>query len=156
MELKDILKDEYFDENGCIQGSILELLLPQIQKSIEFRSCVLNTIKSPIDCGTSKLVDGFQLSGDYRLYSICQTPIIFEYKNWINTVNDGCSISPIIYDRETFDPKKQIILSFDPTDTDEKSVREKLHESLDKVIDNPEIYMMVGKKGLLIRGYFKI
>jgi hypothetical protein len=37
----------------------------------------------------------------------------------------------------------------------ETIIRKQLHETLDKILDNPENYQVKGEKGLLVRGFFE-
>ena len=37
----------------------------------------------------------------------------------------------------------------------ESIIGKQLHETLDKILDNPELYRVKGEKGLLVRGYFE-
>jgi len=43
----------------------------------------------------------------------------------------------------------------DDINSTEEVKRKQLHETLDKILDNPENYQVKGEKGLLVRGYFE-
>ena len=44
----------------------------------------------------------------------------------------------------------------DLENTHQEQLRKKLHETLDKVFDNPEMYQVKGEKGVMIRGAFEV
>ena len=82
--------------------------------------------------------------------------------NKIHTpVLDGACITPTLYDPMTFEPKKKIVLEFSPealqddVNSTEEVKRKQLHETLDKILDNPELYHVKGEKGVEIRGLFE-
>jgi hypothetical protein len=43
----------------------------------------------------------------------------------------------------------------DIEDTYEQQLRKQLHETLDKILDNPENYQVKGEKGVMVRGIFE-
>jgi hypothetical protein len=83
--------------------------------------------------------------------------------NKIHTsVLDGACITPTLYDPQTFQPKKKVVLEFSPEMDQEQILnggetilRKQLHETLDKILDNPENYQVKGEKGVMVRGLFE-
>jgi hypothetical protein len=100
---------------------------------------------------------------------------MYDPKKMYEPVLDGACITPTMYDPTTFEPKKKIVLEFSPEfaqdqyiyglgspsmiEAAEKNgetiIRKQLHETLDKILDNPENYQVKGEKGLLVRGFFE-
>jgi hypothetical protein len=86
---------------------------------------------------------------------------MFDPKTMHTPVLDGACITPTMYDPTTFEPKKKIVLEFSPealqddVNSTEEVKRKQLHETLDKILDNPENYQIKGERGLLVRGYFE-
>ncbi len=73
-----------------------------------------------------------------------------------NPVKDGCTLGPILYNPETFEPCRTITLSWSPeqsiesTRTDE-DIMKQLHSKLDDIFNNPEEYKPKGYRGLMLR-----
>jgi hypothetical protein len=100
---------------------------------------------------------------------------MFDPKTMHTPVLDGACITPTMYDPTTFEPKKKIVLEFSPEFSQdqyiyglgtpsmieeaeknvESIIRKQLHETLDKIFDNPESYEIKGERSLLVRGYFE-
>lgn len=111
---------------------------------------------------TVKYSDGLKFGGKCYLLSISLTPEMYNPDTIHTIVKDGASITQTIYDYNTFEPKKKIILEFSPEHAQDDFnysvdvLRKELHERLDKVIDNPEDYQIEGKRGIIIRGIFGV
>ncbi len=171
MKLKELL-DKIFEngplpttENGRVDYEIsynlLSLIKDKLLECDEFKETnsltIMETpIQNNVSSHTAKLTDGNIFKGNVQIYSISLTPVIYEPENWMNPVKDGCTITPTMYNPETFEPYKKIILNVDVenmVDNFEKG-RVKLHEILDKMLDNPMGYSSKGTRGILIRGIF--
>lgn len=119
--------------------------------------------------------DKYTFKGKCYLLSLALTPEMFDPLKLHEPVLDGACITPTIYDPKTFEPKKKIVLEFSPefaqdqyiyglgspsmiVDAEkngETIIRKQLHETLDRVLDNPENYKVKGEKGILVRGFFE-
>jgi hypothetical protein len=171
--------------DGTIYGEDLEQFKERILQTEEFADCKeLIIMKHPIiavENGktvqnvTYKHKEGQKYKGKCYLLSLALTPEMFDPKMMHTPVLDGACITPTMYDPTTFEPKKKIVLEFSPEmaqDQDiyaignpsmieaaekngESILRKQLHETLDKILDNPENYQVKGEKGLLVRGYFE-
>ena len=168
-----------------IYGEDLEQFKERILQTEEFSECEeLIIMKHPIiavENGktvhnlTYKHQEGQKFKGKCYLLSLVLTPEMFDPKTMHTPVLDGACITPTMYDPTTFEPKKKIVLEFSPefaqdqyiygygspsmVEAAEKNgesiLKKQLHETLDKILDNPELYRVKGEKGLLVRGYFE-
>jgi len=93
------------------------------------------------------------------VYTITFTPKMYDPGEMYKPVKDGCVFGPIVYDSETFEPKRSITLTWSPeflqdiialqgTYEDDKQM---IRDMLEKVLDNPEEYRPVGHVGCLVR-----
>ena len=177
--IKEILESKEFQIkknksgifNETIYGEELEPYLERIKQCEEFSECEeLIIIKLPVtklENGknaiplTYKLGEGLKFKGKCRLLSLALTPEMFDFNTIHEPVLDGACITPVIYNPETFEPKKKIILEFSPEElqddvySTEEVKRKQLHETLDKILDNPENYQVRGEKGVMVRGIFE-
>jgi hypothetical protein len=117
-----------------------------------------------INAVTLKIDDNVKIKGKCYLLSIMYTPEMFDPSTFNKPVKDGAAITPAIYDIDTFEPKRSILLSFSPERkqefppsefSGEELIRQELHDLLDKVIDNPDEYIIKGTRGLIVRGIFE-
>jgi hypothetical protein len=110
---------------------------------------------------TYKHKEGQKFKGKCYLLSLSLTPQMFDPKKMHTPVLDGACITPTMYDPTTFEPKQKIIMEFSPEaiqddiNSTEEVKRKQLHETLDKILDNPELYQVKGEKGVLVRGFFE-
>ena len=91
-------------------------------------------------------------------YSIAFTPKMYKSEEVYQPVKDGCVLSPIIYNPETFLPKRSITIEWCPefpvdldnpmTWEDEKKM---IHDKLEMVLENAEDYVPVGYRGGILR-----
>ena len=153
-----------------IYGEDLEQFKERILQTEEFSECEeLIIMKHPIiavENGktvhnlTYKHQEGQKFKGKCYLLSLALTPEMFDPKTMHTPVLDGACITPTMYDPTTFEPKKKIVLEFSPEfnqdqyiyglgspsmiEEAEKNVEsiigKQLHETLDKILDNPELY----------------
>jgi hypothetical protein len=172
--------------DNTIYGEELEPYLERIKECEEFSDCdEIVVIKHPITLDENnnsiqpkiyKLVPNQKFKGKCYLLSLALTPEMFDPKKIHKPVLDGACITPTIYDAKTFEPKKKIVLEFSPEisqdktiyaygspsmindieDTHQQQLRKQLHETLDKVFDNPETYQVKGEKSVMVRGMFEI
>lgn len=172
--------------DNTIYGEDLEPYLERIKECEEFSECdEIVIMKHPVTLDENnntiqpkiyKLVPNQKFKGKCYLLSLALTPEMFDPKKIHEPVLDGACITPTIYDPKTFEPKKKIVLEFSPEisqdktiyaygspsmindieDTHQQQLRKQLHETLDKVFDNPETYQVKGEKGVMVRGVFEI
>jgi hypothetical protein len=136
----------------------------------------LDENNNSIETKTYKVVPNQKFKGKCYLLSLALTPEMFDPKKIHEPVLYGACITPTIYNPETFEPKKKIVLEFSPEisqdktiyaygnpsmindieDTYEQQLRKQLHETLDKILDNPELYQVKGEKGVMVRGIFEL
>lgn len=119
--------------------------------------------------------DKHTFKGKCYLLSLALTPEMYDPKKLHEPLLEGACITPTTYDPQTFQPKKKIVLEFSPElaqdqhiyavgspsmieeaeKNGESILRKQLHETLDKIFDNPESYEIKGERSLLVRGYFE-
>jgi hypothetical protein len=184
MKLKELIA-EITSSTEYLYGEELEPYKERILQCDEFSECEeLIIMKYPVTIlengrtvqnVTYKQQEGQKFKGKCYLLSLSLTPQMFDPKTMHTPVLDGACITPTMYDPTTFEPKKKIVLEFSPEmaqDQDiyvignpsmieaaekngESILRKRLHETLDKIFDNPESYEIKGEKSLLVRGYFE-
>lgn len=157
----------------CIYGPNLEPYKDKILECEEFAECEeLIIMKFPvtidgdgnkIDTKTYKLTENQKFKGKCYLLSLSLTPEMFDPNKMYEPVLDGSCITPTVYDINTFEPRKKIIMEFSPEAAQdfeainpENEIRKKLHERLDQILDNPENYRIKGTKGIMVRGMFEV
>lgn len=157
--------------NETIYGEDLEQFKDRILQTDEFSECEeLIILKYPtveLDgkvklAETRKLGENQKFKGKCYLLSLALTPEMFDPKKIHTPVLDGACITPTMYDPTTFEPNKKIVLKFSPEMNQEQILnggedilRKQLHETLDKILDNPENYQIKGEKGVIVRGFFE-
>ena len=119
--------------------------------------------KQAIVAQTHKLVDSDYETYEGKtayIYQIMFSPIIYDPTSFMKqTVKDGCTFGPLVYNPETFEPSRHIILTFNPTfpqdidNTEDQTevMKQSLRDKLEKVLDNPEDYMPEGFRACMIR-----
>ena len=132
---------------------------------LNFMSLPFITIDNKsLNAQTLKINGDTKIKGKCYLLSVMYTPEMFDPSTFNKPVKDGAAITPIVYDPTTFEPKRSILLSFSPERKQEfppsefngeELIRQELHDLLDKVIDNPDEYIVKGTRGLIIRGIFE-
>lgn len=154
MKLREILTEKYFEGNPNIQGKYLELLLSLISTADEFSECEVRLSKDAKKSLTHKFENGRKYKGIYYIYSISETPLIYDPNKLYEPVKDGGAITPTFYDPLNFTPYKKIILQLSPeaSESDEYK-KEKLRNLLNDILDRPEDYQSKGERGFLIKGY---
>jgi len=172
--------------DSVIYGEELEPYLERIKQCEEFSECdEIVIMKFPVTIDeqgngvttkTYKVVPQQKFKGKCYLLSLSLTPEMYDPKKIHEPVLDGACITPTLYDPKTFMPRKKIVLEFSPEasqdqsiyalgnpsmindleNTHEEQLRKKLHETLDKVFDNPEMYQVKGEKEVMVRGKFEV
>jgi hypothetical protein len=128
---------------------------------MEFMSTpIISVDGKPLMAQSLKINDGTKIKGKCYLLSIMYTPEMYDPKSINEPVKDGACITPTLYNPQTFEPNKKIVLSFSPERpanemASEELLRQELHDLLDKVLDSPEEYKVKGIRGILIRGVFE-
>jgi len=172
--------------DNMIYGEELEPYLERIKQCDEFSECdeivimkypvTLDENNNSIQTKIYKVVPNQKFKGKCYLLSLALTPEMFDPKKIHEPVLNGACITPTIYNPETFEPKKKIVLEFSPEISQDKTIyglgspsmiedaekngevilRKQLHETLDKILDNPENYQIKGEKGVMVRGVFEL
>jgi hypothetical protein len=119
--------------------------------------------KEPIVAKTYKLVDEDYETYEGKtayVYQILFSPKMYDPTSFMKQpVKDGCTFGPLMYNPETFEPSRHIILTFNPTfpqdidNTEDQTevMKQSLRDKLEKVLDNPEDYMPEGFRACMIR-----
>jgi len=172
--------------NQVIYAEELYPYLEEIKNCEEFINCdELHILKTPVTLdgnGNSiisknyKLVDEQSFKGKCYLLSLSLIPEMYDPKKIMEPVMDDAVLTPAIYNPLNFEPKKKIIIEFNPEMLQDQSLylignpsmiedaekevknnlRKKLHETLDKILDNPENYHPKVDKSVMVRGMFEI
>jgi hypothetical protein len=172
--------------DNTIYGEDLEPYVDRIKQCEEFSECdEIVIMKFPVTTDeqgksvstkTYKIVPQQKFKGKCYLLSLALTPEMFDPKKIHEPVLDGACITPTLYDPETFMPRKKIVLEFSPEaaqdnliyaygnpsmindfeNTNQEQLKRKLHETIDKIFDNPEMYQVKGEKGVMVRGAFEV
>jgi len=134
-------------------------------EELHFMSMPFITIDDRAKTASSfKHSDGVKLKGKCYLLSLSYTPEMYDPNSINEPIKDGACITPIMYNPNTFEPSRKIVLSFSPerkqdlspfNENPEQLIKQELHDLLDKVLDNPEDYRVKGIRGILIRGIFE-
>lgn len=93
------------------------------------------------------------------VYKIFFTPKMYDPMELHKPVKDGCIFVPTVYDPDTFTPTKSITLTWSPEfpqniDATPKTYEEEkqmIRDMLEKVLTNPEEYMLVGHRACGVR-----
>ena len=151
-EFKDLLMtcDEFKD--------VTELILP------DYPVFLMDETKK-VNCFNLFLYDELKIKNKCYLYSINLTPPIFNLDNINSVVKNNASLTPTIYDDKTFTPYREIKLRWSPETTqdvdtfnfvtEENNLRQRLHETLDDILDNPKEYQIKPNRSVIIRGVFE-
>ena len=158
-----------------LYGKNLEKYKEIILKTDEFKECEsLDILEHPLSKSkdgkiltpyTVKLSDVMKFKGRCYLLSLTLTPEMYDPSLMLKPVKDGAAIGPTVYDPITFEPKRQILLSYDPSvhfnidnpfEPIEEFKRNEIHQLLDKVLDNFDEYKIKGVKEVLVRGLFEV
>jgi hypothetical protein len=172
--------------DNVIYGEELEPYTERIKECEEFEGCEeLVIIKYPVTLdGNSKsitsrnykVLEGQKFKGKCYLLSLSLTPEMYDPKKMMEPVKDGAVLTPTIYNPVNFEPKKRIVMEFNPEmlqdqhiygigspsmiEDAEKEVltnlRKKLHDTLDKILDNPTSYQQETEKSVMVRGMFEV
>ena len=190
MKLKELIKNKIIKGNELsdeiIKGDELSVMIDLLKECDELQNCdELIIVKEPVfldENGKTKMTQTFKVDdntsfkGKCYLHSIFLTPEMFDPNKINDLVKDGASITPAIYCPKTFEPRKKIIIDFNPETLQDEtiyslgnpsmiedaenerynSIRKKLHQTLDNILDSPQDYQIEGERHVLIRGIFEI
>lgn len=70
----------------------------------------------------------------------------------------GACITPLVYDQETFEPRRHIVIRFSPENEnglENKDFKRTMHELLDEILEFPEAFMWKPERVTHVRGYFE-
>lgn len=177
MKIKDLVKQIF--QNGPLPQSnmnydyllneqYISLFKNQILECDEFKNVTNFNVGSINDLNnfvSIKLTDNLVFKNTCQLYSIYLSPPTFnpDLLRLGKSVKNGAMITPTHYDEETFTPIKQIRLNWSPELSNDVSscylpqeicLREKLHEILDDILDNPKDYEIKMERAIILRGIF--
>jgi hypothetical protein len=94
------------------------------------------------------------------MYQILFSPKMYDPTTWVKEpVKDGCTFGPLWYDPQTFEPRRQIVLTFNPTfpqdlenkEDQEEVMKQTLRDKLEQVLTNPKDYMPKGFRACMLR-----
>lgn len=92
------------------------------------------------------------------VYQILFSPKMYDPKTIHNAVKDGCTMTPLTYNPETFTPYRKIVLTWSPeqaqdfpVNNSEEAMKQTLRDQLEKVLANPEEYMPEGFRACMLR-----
>jgi len=161
--------------DNLLYGKLLEKYKEIISKTDEFKECEsLDILEYPLVKSkdgkvltpyTVKLSDVMKFKGRCYLLSLTLTPEMYDPTLLLKPVKDGAAIGPTVYDPITFEPKRQILLSYNPSvhfnfknpfEHSEEFKRDEIHQLLDKVLDNFDEYKIKGHREVLVRGLFEV
>jgi hypothetical protein len=110
---------------------------------------------------TYLLQGGEKIIGKAHILSIELTREVFKSENLHDNITDGASVSPKLYNEDTFKPFRQILLEYNPDKYkneewgSENLIRQELHDKVDEILENMEKYTAKGSRSILIRGFFE-
>jgi len=182
MKLKEFIEivqvthpDDNLLTDNQLYGKNLEKYKEIILNTDEFKECEsLDVLEHPLSKDkngkiltpyTVKLSDVMKFKGRCYLLSLTLTPEMYDPTLMFKPVKDGAAIGPTVYDSITFEPKRQILLTYNPSvhfnfdnkfEPTEKFKRDEIHQLLDKVLDNFDEYRIKGIKEVLVRGLFEV
>jgi len=108
--------------------------------------------KEAVKTVSVKIGEKTKFKNKVYLYSLMETPEIFDPRKIHVPVKNGACITPVQYDPITFMPRKEILLS---VNVEQELERKILHDLLDDILDNPKEYAVRGEKGIIVRGIFE-
>ena len=165
--------NETFVDETCLYGKELDKYKNIIKECDEFAKCdSLEILKMPLvkkvgggvyTANTIKLSDLMEFKGRCYLLSLGLTPEMYDPSRLLKPIKNGAAMGPTIYDIDTFEPRKHILLTWSPEmaqdvsgTNDELTLRNDIHKLLDDVLDNPEEYKTKGIRNVLVRGLFEV
>ena len=174
VEIVELSKTEN-DSFNELYGKQLKKYKDIILKTDEFKDCEsLDILEYPVSKSkdgkvltpyTINLSDVMEFKGRCYLLSLTLTPEMYGPSLMLKPVKDGAAIGPTMYDPITYEPKRQILLTYNPSvhfnfdnkfESTENFKRNEIHQLLDKVLDNFDEYKIKGVKEVLVRGLFEI
>jgi hypothetical protein len=161
MKLVELLRTKFVDGKTMLTSTELNEMKDELIECDEFKETYLVIMDLPItkdkysdeviSAANYLLHKGTTFKDVSYLYSISLTPEVYDPITLYQPVKNGCSITPALFNPETFLTYRQIILS-----SEDLGDRKALHDKLDDILNNQREYMVKGKKSILIRGKFPI
>lgn len=165
--------NETFVDETCLYGNELDKYKNIIKECDEFAKCdSLDILTMPLvkkigggvyTANTIKLSDLMEFKGRCYLLSLGLTPEMYDPSRLLKPVKNGAAMGPTIYDIDTFEPRKHILLTWSPEmaqdlsgDNNELTLRNDIHKLLDDVLNNPDEYKTKGLRNVLVRGLFEV
>ena len=117
-----------------------------------------------IEVVTLKVTDDLRFHGRVLLFQVSDSnTILYQGDNLkpFEPVLKGAFLTPILYDTETFEPKRRIGMEFSPEisamgdDRAKVRLKEHLHGLLDEIIDFPEAFTKKPDRVFTVRGIFE-
>jgi hypothetical protein len=107
---------------------------------------------------THKLIDSDYETYEGKtayVYQILFSPKMYDPKTIHEPVKDGCTMTPTVYNPETFVPKRKIVIEYSPEYTNEiltdEDMKQHLRGKLEKVLANPGEYQAEGFRTCMLR-----
>lgn len=105
---------------------------------------------------THKLHDGTRFNEVVYLHSISLSPGIYNPNVLSKPIKDGITISPNLYNEETFIPYKTLRIEWAPEHSLDKNMSDEDFQAeffarIKKALDNPEEYTPIPERGIFIR-----
>jgi hypothetical protein len=92
------------------------------------------------------------------LYKVSFTPLVYDPNILHHPVKDGCVITPVIYNPNTFEPRRSITIEWSPEfpqDIDNpvtwEDQKKMLHDKLETILENPDLFLPEGYRACLVR-----
>lgn len=115
-----------------------------------------------IQAVTLKVTDDLRFYGRVLLFQVSDSKMYKGHDSKsFEPVLKGACITPTLYDGETFEPKRRIVMEFSPeigAPGDDKArvrLKERLHGLLDEIIDFPEAFTKKPERVFTLRGIFE-
>lgn len=128
---------------------------------MEIPSGITEDGEQAIVAKTHKLIDSDYETYEGKtayVYQILFSPKMYDPKTVHDAVKDGCTMTPIVYNPETFTPYRKIVLTWSPEQAQdflvtnsEEVMKQTLRDQLEKVLANPEDYMPEGFRACMLR-----
>lgn len=114
----------------------------------------------PVELPTYKIDENTKFSGKLYLFGLSLTPPMLSQDEFLKSIKNSHNISPTMYDAKTFAPYRVITLKVNITEEygiDDESIskrKEELHQELDEVLGNVEMYSTKLIKHIVLRGIY--
>ena len=88
------------------------------------------------------------------IYKVMFSPVMYDPTAYVTPVKNGCSMTPVVYDPTTCEPRKHIMLSWSPGDDYDDDLKQMKFELIDRlvhILENPEEYIQKGYRAAMLR-----